>query len=100
MPTKPACPKSSQPYNSTCPSKLTGEAILLEKPDQTKLVPLLAEFEFRTLGKRIFGADFSAQEAAKEIVLMGEDDEKMGNKFQLAQRRLQLDLIPISTSKS
>ena len=60
-----------------------------------KLVPLLTEFEFRTLGKRIFGADFSAQEAATEIVLMGEDDEKMAiPSSSLAATSPQLDLLP------
>jgi DNA polymerase-1 len=77
------------------PIEANWEAILLEKPDQTKLVPLLGEFEFRTLGKRIFGADFSAQEAATELVLMSEDDEKMGTpSSSLAASSPQLDLLP------
>jgi DNA polymerase-1 len=77
------------------PIEANWEAILLEKPDQTKLVPLLAEFEFRTLGKRIFGADFSAQEAATELVLMSEDDEKMSTpSSSLAASSPQLDLLP------
>ena len=57
------------------PIEADWEAILLEQPIKRSLFPS-TEFEFRTLGKRIFGADFSAQEAATEIVLMGEDDEK------------------------
>ena len=77
------------------PIEADWKAILLEQPDQTKLVPLLAEFEFRTLGKRIFGADFSAQEAATELVLMSEDDEKMGTpSSSLAASPPQLDLLP------
>ena len=77
------------------PIEADWEAILLEQPDQTKLVPLLIEFEFRTLGKRIFGADFSAQEAATEIVLMSEDDEKMAiPSSSLATTSPQLDLLP------
>jgi len=52
------------------------DAIVLEAPDQEKLVPIFAEFEFRTLGKRIFRAEFSVQEASSELVLMSEDDEK------------------------
>lgn len=58
------------------PIESDWEAIALEAPDQEKLVPVLAEFEFRTLGKRIFGANFSPQEAASDLVLMSEDDEK------------------------
>ena len=77
------------------PIEADWKAILLEQPDQTKLVPLLAEFEFRTLGKRIFGADFSAQEAATELVLMSEDDEKMVTpSSSLAASPSQLDLLP------
>lgn len=77
------------------PIEADWKAILLEQPDQTKLVPLLAEFEFRTLGKRIFGADFSAQEAATELVLMSEDDEKMGTpSSSSAASPPQLDLLP------
>ena len=76
------------------PIEADWEAIFLEQPDQTKLVPLLTEFEFRTLGKRIFGADFSAQEAATELVLMSEDDEKMAmTKFQLSS-----DVTPARSS--
>ena len=82
------------------PIEADWEAIFLEQPDQKKLVPLLTEFEFRTLGKRIFGADFSAQEAATELVLMSEDDEKMGMKSSnLAATSPQLDLLPDITFK-
>jgi DNA polymerase-1 len=77
------------------PIEADWEAILLEQPDQKKLVPLLAEFEFRTLGKRIFGTDFSAQEAATELVLMSEDDEKMSTpSSSSAASSPQLDLLP------
>jgi DNA polymerase-1 len=37
------------------PIEADWETLALEQPEQTKLVPLFAEFEFRTLGKRIFG---------------------------------------------
>jgi DNA polymerase-1 len=75
-------------------------AIVLETPEQEKLVPLLAEFEFRTLGKRIFGADFSAQEASADLVLMSEDDEKAAQTASThtpaapASSDPQLDLLP------
>ena len=77
------------------PIEANWEAILLEQPDQTKLVPLLTEFEFRTLGKRIFGAEFSAQKASTELVLMSEDDEKMGmTSSNSVATSPQLDLLP------
>jgi DNA polymerase I len=52
------------------------DSLRLDAPSKDKLVPLFAEFEFRTLGKRIFGNEFKFQEAASELVLMSEDDEK------------------------
>lgn len=52
------------------------DSIQLDPPSQDKLVPLFAEFEFRTLGKRIFGNDFKIQDAATDLVLMSEDDEQ------------------------
>jgi DNA polymerase-1 len=58
------------------PIEADWDAIEVAPPDPEKLVPIFAEFEFRTLGKRIFGADFSVQEAATDLVLMSEDDEQ------------------------
>ncbi|WP_269526107.1 DNA polymerase I [Coraliomargarita parva] len=52
------------------------DSLKLDEPSKDKLVPIFTEFEFRTLGKRIFGSDFSVQEAANDLVLMSEDDEK------------------------
>jgi DNA polymerase-1 len=60
---------------------------------------LFAEFEFRTLAKRIFGSDFTIQEASSELVLMSEDDEKTKAKQSAADSSgdLQLDLLPAVT---
>ena len=71
----------------------------LDAPSQDKLVPLFAEFEFRTLAKRIFGSDFTIQEASSELVLMSEDDEKTQSKQPAADSSgdLQLDLLPAVT---
>ncbi|HAV12131.1 MAG TPA: DNA polymerase I, partial [Opitutae bacterium] len=74
------------------PIKADWDSIQLDAPDPEKLVPIFAEFEFRTLGKRIFGNDFSVQEAATDLVLMREDDEK-SNTGKAAESD-QLDLIP------
>jgi DNA polymerase-1 len=78
------------------PIESDWDAIELTVPDKEKLVPIFAEFEFRTLGKRIFGADFSVQEAASDLVLMSEDDEKApGTQISaFAASSPQLDLIP------
>ncbi len=44
------------------PIELDEEALQLTPPDRTLLEPLFAELEFRTLGKRVFGEDFSVTE--------------------------------------
>src|SRR5690606_37281482 len=41
------------------PIDLNVDTLLLEKPDKAVLEPLFAELEFRTLGRRVFGDDFS-----------------------------------------
>ncbi|MEM7791129.1 MAG: DNA polymerase I, partial [Verrucomicrobiota bacterium] len=72
------------------PIEADWEEIKLNGPEKEKLVPIFTEFEFRTLGKRIFGSDFSVQEAANDLVLQSEDDEKAAAE----QPAGQLDLIP------
>jgi len=79
------------------PIEADWDAIVLEAPDQEKLVPIFAEFEFRTLGKRIFGAEFSVQKASSDLVLMSEDDEKstkVGTSSSSSASSPQLDLLP------
>lgn len=41
------------------PVDLDEEALALKEPDKSVLEPLFAELEFRTLGKRVFGDEFS-----------------------------------------
>ena len=74
-------------------------AITLEQPDPEKLIPIFAEFEFRSLGKRIFGADFSVQEAASDLVLMSEDDEQSSKDKAKIGASPQLELLPEITLK-
>jgi DNA polymerase-1 len=78
------------------PIEANWDDIVLDSPDKEKLVPIFAEFEFRTLGKRIFGADFSVQESATDLVLMSEDDERNNPGLQNSRPAPtdQLDLIP------
>lgn len=44
------------------PIELDEKALELEEPNKDILEPLFAELEFRTLGKRVFGEDFSILE--------------------------------------
>ncbi|HKK19151.1 MAG TPA: 5'-3' exonuclease H3TH domain-containing protein, partial [Opitutales bacterium] len=78
------------------PVECSWDELVLDEPDQEKLVPIFTEFEFRTLAKRIFGKDFSVQEAAQDLVLQSEDDEKAAGPGTQNSRSAspQLDLIP------
>lgn len=79
------------------------DSLQLDTPSKDKLVPLFAEFEFRTLGKRIFGSDFTIQEASSDLVLMSEDDEKAQastKKTNETSGDLQMDLLPAVTFKT
>jgi len=55
------------------PVEVCWAELELEAPDPEKLLPIFTEFEFRTLGKRVFGHDFSVQAAAQDLILQGED---------------------------
>ncbi len=48
------------------PIELDWKTLDLNPPEKEKILPILAEFEFRALGKRIFGSDFSLGEALSE----------------------------------
>ena len=85
------------------PIEADWDCLQLEAPSRDKLVPLFAEFEFRTLGKRIFGSDFTLQEASADLVLMSEDDEPTSATQKTATPTsgdLQMDLIPEVTYKA
>ncbi len=45
------------------PVALDPVSLLVEEPDRTILEPLFAELEFRTLGRRVFGEQFTVTEA-------------------------------------
>ncbi|MGN0003410.1 MAG: DNA polymerase I [Sphingobacterium composti] len=47
------------------PVELEEEKLIVEDPNKEILEPLFAELEFRTLGKRVFGEDFSVVENNK-----------------------------------
>lgn len=44
------------------PVEFHEESFRIDKPDREKLEPLFAELEFRTLGRRVFGEEFSVSE--------------------------------------
>ena len=50
--------------NLNVPIEVSDEDLKVEAPDKEKLTAIFAELEFRTLGKRIFGLDYSANTPA------------------------------------
>jgi len=85
------------------PVEVCWAELELEAPDPEKLLPIFTEFEFRTLGKRVFGHDFSVQAAAQDLILQGEDADTEAAPvtqdvgFELSSG--QLDLIPTTQFK-
>ncbi|MGI4751670.1 MAG: DNA polymerase I [Janthinobacterium lividum] len=49
------------------PVELDEEALLVGKPSRELLEPLFVELEFRTIGRRVFGEDFSVNEARATV---------------------------------
>ncbi|WP_423146539.1 DNA polymerase I [Rubrolithibacter danxiaensis] len=49
------------------PVELDEESLMLVPPNREALEPLLAELEFRTLGKRIFGEEFNVVEVKSTV---------------------------------
>ncbi|MEX8547628.1 MAG: DNA polymerase I [Mucilaginibacter sp.] len=49
------------------PVELDEDALLVGAPSRELLEPLFAELEFRTIGRRVFGEDFSVNEARSSI---------------------------------
>ena len=50
--------------NLNVPISVEDDDLKMELPDKEKLSAIFAELEFRTLGKRIFGSDYTANQSA------------------------------------
>ncbi|MBB2146137.1 DNA polymerase I [Pedobacter sp. LMG 31464] len=60
------------------PVEFNEETLLVEEPSRELLEPLFAELEFRTIGKRVFGEEFSVNDAkntSQQKDLFGNDVE-------------------------
>lgn len=53
--------------NLNVPIDVTDEELKVDQPDKEKLSAIFAELEFRTLGKRILGLDYSVNQTAGAI---------------------------------
>lgn len=58
------------------PVELNEEELKLSAPDREKLEPLFMELEFRTLGRRVFGEDFTATGA--KVTVAGQQTDLFG----------------------
>lgn len=72
------------------PIEVTDEDLLMTEPDKEKLNSIFTELEFRALGKRILGEDFSVNKEYKPVVqtrqasLFG-DEESAGEKQEIVR---------------
>ena len=83
------------------PIDFDEDRLLVNEPDENKLVPLFDELEFRTISKRVFGqtAGEKATQVAKESPQMGLFDvvnveEEKSEESVLASARLTIDQVP------
>lgn len=82
------------------PIEVDWEHLRLPPPSKDRLVPLFVEFEFRSLGKRMFGSEFTHPVTRPDLVLMSEDDEKAAAKAAGESGNQQLERFPGSTFKT
>jgi DNA polymerase-1 len=72
------------------PIEVTDEDLTRSKPDKEKLEPLFVELEFRTLGKRVFGEEFSVNKEAPstgQMDLFGGGAEENSNSVDTAEEK-------------
>lgn len=72
------------------PVDISWDALELGSPVEAKIAPLFGEFEFRTLGKRVFGDSFSVRQGADDFSLEAEDALPAADDAASGQ----IDLIP------
>lgn len=73
------------------PIELSWDDLKLSLPDRDALMPILAEFEFRTLGKRLFGSTYIDQTQVDDLVLSSGENDNRDSKNTGNQ---QMDLLP------
>ena len=81
------------------PVELDEESLLVNSPSREKLEPLFAELEFRTLGKRVFGDDFSVAEV--KTASYGQQTDLFGQPVEeKVQVRAAVLIEPLTPSKN
>lgn len=82
------------------PVKWDEEDLVMSKPDKKKLAELFNELEFRTLGRRILGDDFSVTQrpADKQMDLFGNVVEEKAGKTEEKQNEIKINQLDISNT--
>lgn len=75
------------------PVPLDEESLLVTAPNRDKLEPLFAELEFRTLGKRVFGEDFSVGDTSTK----GNSSAQM-DLFAVVETEMTVESVDITAS--
>ena len=66
--------------NLNVPISVTDEDLKVDAPDREKMGAIFAELEFRTLGKRILGFDYTVNQAASSNLTEGENQTQQPTK--------------------
>jgi len=81
------------------PVELDEESLLINPPSREMLEPLFAELEFRTLGKRVFGEEFSVTEV--KTVSYGQQTDLFGQPVEgKVEVRTEVVIEPLTPSKN
>ncbi len=75
------------------PVELDEDGLLLSEPNRDLLEPLFAELEFRTLGRRVFGDDFSVT----EIKAASAQTDLFGNTIGGSRTTIMVDMEDLAT---
>lgn len=80
------------------PVELDVEALQVNPPSREKLEPLFVELEFRTIGKRVFGEEFTVTEFRQ--VSQGEQFDLFGNAQEQIVVKTETIVEPVPASKN
>ena len=80
------------------PVELDEEALLVNPPSRDKLEPLFVELEFRTIGRRVFGDEFTVTEFKQ--VSHGEQFDLFGNNQEQIVNKTETIIEPAPASKN
>ncbi|MBC7912562.1 MAG: DNA polymerase I [Pyrinomonadaceae bacterium] len=80
------------------PVELDVEALQVDLPSREKLEPLFVELEFRTIGRRVFGEEFTVTESRS--VSQGQQFDLFGNQQEQIVIKTETSIEPAPASKN